>query len=1357
MQIDTGAQVSCLPLHYITGKDRERIMPSNVGLESFNGGMIRTFGCILGNLQIGEITLNNCLFYIVEDNCSAILGTPELEENNICIDIGRKKITKDQITESIFTDGYAPSSSIKVIKKSAFYTTSAKTTQFTTIPPKSCVNVNLALEDQPSSIIFAIPEIILKNKNIEIYPQCVKINRFQQTITIKIGNNSVFPVSIPRNTCFCRFVEVDICVPETGKFEQIMSELQIGDAPEKIKAELKNIVMRNIDVFAVENEKLGTTDAMAYSIDTGTAAPVASQRYKTPYYLRQEMKKIIDDNLKSGLLEPISSPWAAPVLLVRKPSGKWRLVCDYRKLNAVTISNQYPLPDIDGLIDTMADSKIFSTADLFTGFHQIPCDEATKQKVAITTEFGQYTWTAMPMGGKNAPAVFQQMMDKIFCEIPKSTLAIYLDDICMHSKNYEDNLRAIEKVLKILKINNLKIRAAKTEFLMKKVKFCGALIENGKRSPNPSKTQAVRVLPEPTSKKEAASIFGLFNYFRNFIPQFASKAAPIAEAMGKTFKWDIKAKTAFENLKREIADYVDSLRIPNPNEGKFAIETDASENGLGAALLYKKFKGDNFEPVAFYSMRFDSAQKNYNISEKELLAGRKAMTKWAHYLLGRSFTWFTDNSCVKWAHRIKSQKAKIAKWLAEIGDFDFETILKPSKNMVISDCLSRNMEAITIKMIKKAEMSHLQQLDPTLCKIANFTKINRWPHFPDPEIAEFLKWREKISIGKNDEIGVNLPHFRIIPPKVMINDILTEYHDKSGHPGITQTLQEIEKKYFHPEMRKLVKEHIKTCFSCQIKKPNNNPIKVPLGKVEPPVQPYERFAVDLVGPLPMTDDCNRYICVSTDLFSKRVYAQPLNEKTAGHVLHAVKIDWYRNPHLPKSVLMDNGTEFSGLKRFCEDHGVNVKLSPAYHPQTNGEVENRNRTIKSRLRLLCDMENWDDHLPRIIHQINSAQHSVTKFSPFQIETGFSGENIADPYKTEQIKQECDFELIRSRILDNHKSRQKDEEIQHDFKEGDLVLAKSTYLFKKGDKYNGPFKIIKIKDQGLSFVLINLETGNQTTRHLSQIKRFFKRDNLPEDQKMPKSIQIQSHHRKKRRRRFKVGSPPLIPATPQIVEPNHPPSISGSEEPTSNSDVQSEISETTTSAAEENSTTSEETEIPPARSGTYKTCFSSSSEEEEMESIASSSTSHMTRREPPRKAISPVMHRICDLTDKALNEIIDKCKIQIKIPILKTQSNKKYKIEQITQWIRKNKPNWDKDEDGHFLAKFESLPLEKKRYINELSLAELSVLIKHLGIDLELHGRSRADIISAITTVVKKDFPEFKFTQGGMLIIDPKHFK
>jgi hypothetical protein len=233
----------------------------------------------------------------------------------------------------------------------------------------------------------------------------------------------------------------------------------------------------------------------------------------------------------------------------------------------------------------------------------------------------------MPMGGKNAPAVFQMMMDKIFNTIPKTHLAIYLDDLCLHSKTYEENLQTIQQMLQILRRNNLKIRAAKTEFLKSRIKFCGAILENGFRFLNPDKTRAVRDLCRPQSKKEASSVFGLLNYHRTFIPHFASKAAPINKAMSKGFKWTKAADDAFEQLKTEIGNFVDALKIPNPNAGEFAIETDASEKGIGAVLLYRKCKNSDFQPAAFLSQKFDEAQKNYNISEKELLAGKKAMEK----------------------------------------------------------------------------------------------------------------------------------------------------------------------------------------------------------------------------------------------------------------------------------------------------------------------------------------------------------------------------------------------------------------------------------------------------------------------------------------------------------------------------------------------------------------------------------------------------------------------------------------------------------------------------------------------------------------------------------------------------------
>ena len=246
-------------------------------------------------------------------------------------------------------------------------------------------------------------------------------------------------------------------------------------------------------------------------------------------------------------------------------------------------------------------------------------------------------------------------------------------------------------------------------------------------------------------------------------------------------------------------------------------------------------------------------------------------------------------------------------------------------------------------------------------------------------------------------LGIIDGDFKAFPPEYLIEDILKEYHDKCGHPGVSQTLEKISRKYFIPNLRSLVIDYIKSCDRCQRIKPCTNPLNAPLGHVQPPSQPFERFAIDLVGPLPITNRHNTYICVSTDLFSKKTYAQPIKNKRPDEILAAAMSDWLRNPTLPHSVLMDNGCEFSVLRNFCEEKGIRVYRSPAYHPQTNGECENRNRTIKSRLKLLSGFVNWDKHLPYVIHQMNSAKHSVTKLTPFEVEFGFEGESPTDSYR------------------------------------------------------------------------------------------------------------------------------------------------------------------------------------------------------------------------------------------------------------------------------------------------------------------------------------------------------------------------
>jgi len=294
-------------------------------------------------------------------------------------------------------------------------------------------------------------------------------------------------------------------------------------------------------------------------------------------------------------------------------------------------------------------------------------------------------------------------------------------------------------------------------------------------------------------------------------------------------------------------------------------------------------------------------------------------------------------------------------------------------------------------MISGKEMADIQKSEQKIQDVERFCAIDRWPNERSKTIQAYYKIRNNITKGPNGEIGVQLETFKPFPPEFLTDEILKEYHDKSGHPGISQTLDGISRKYFIPNLREVVTEYIRSCDRCQRVKPMTNPLNAPLGHVLPPAKPFDRFAIDLIGPLPITNRHYKYICVSTDLFSKKTYAQPLRSKNPGEILRATMSEWLGNPHMPTSLLMDNGKEFTALKEACEAKGIRVFCSPAYHPQTNGECENRNRTIKSRLRLMSNFINWDEHLPYVIHQMNSAKHSVTKLTPFEIETGFEGEN------------------------------------------------------------------------------------------------------------------------------------------------------------------------------------------------------------------------------------------------------------------------------------------------------------------------------------------------------------------------------
>jgi len=1063
------------------------------------------------------------------DNRKTIIGTPALKSNTIIIDIAGNNIKQGDLVQSLeaqnrtqisiseinlkisptrpppplqmhsTTEIIVPKRSTKFIKISSRHPVE-KPAYFSTLDAFDHNMESGILVGKSLSILTPDkPNCILRLCNVNDHDVTIKpLRRIINLYAVETKEDGEIPTSIN---------QLETAGHKT-KFDQVIMDVKIGTKNKDSISAVHKLIAENLDAFAIDNEPLGQTDKAVYDINTGNSPPVAQARYRTPYYLRDEMKKIIDKNVASGLMEPCSSPYAAPVLLVKKQNGSWRLVCDYRKLNNVTVSDCYPLPAIDDLVTHLSSSKVFSGADLWTGFHQIPCSLDAKQKLAITTDFGQFTWLSMPMGGKNAPSVFQRLMDNVFQSIPQDELVIYLDDLLVHSITEEQNIIQLRRVLQILIANNLKIRATKTEFLMSEINFCGYILSNGSRKPNPKKVEAVQNLNPPRSRTEAQSVFGLLNYHRYFIPNFAQKAAPITSTYKGHFNWTPEAQKALDILKIEISNTALALKIPDVNKAAFVLETDASKDGYGACLFICATKGSHthgskcLRPVEYASRQFDQAQRNYSTLEKELLAGREALRKWSHFLLGRKFVWRTDNTCLQWAHKVRSRILKVSQWLAEISEYDMIIERRPSSTMKISDCLSRNFAELNSLHVTKTDMRDLQSNDEVLERVRHYNSIGRWPHNQSPEIQPYFNRRSDLIFGTSGELLLqSTTGLRTLPTKALTEDIIKAYHDKNGHPGAKQTIDQLERNYFWPTLASDVKQYIQTCHKCQVTKPNLHPKQPPQGLSETPTGPWQMISWDLIGPLPITDLNYKHILTGFDLFSKRVYAVSLKSKNSDIIANSIRRILLQNPQLPMSILTDNGAEFdnTNLSRVCRDFKITHKMGPAYHPETNGGCERANQTLKNRL--FCDdMETWDERLDQTVHTINCSKHAVTGLSPFAIETGNPGRNIQDFVIHSHNPQQNNTQHIqqtRRKIIEEKQVRfnKFDNERFEPFNMGDIVLAKN--MVSKFPRFLGPLKIIEIRGRGLSYLVKDLQTGRQYSRAVRQLKLYHGRPNQPEN--------------------------------------------------------------------------------------------------------------------------------------------------------------------------------------------------------------------------------------------------------------------
>ncbi|KAJ9528788.1 hypothetical protein QJQ45_000017 [Haematococcus lacustris] len=364
--------------------------------------------------------------------------------------------------------------------------------------------------------------------------------------------------------------------------------------------------------------------------------PPARPSYRMSKPEQDELRKQITDLLAKGLIEPSSSPYAAPVLFVQKKSGELRMCIDYRQLNKITIRDQYPLPRIDDLFDQLAGKTVFSSLDLQAGYHQIRIPAEDVPKTAFRTPMGHYQFKVLCFGLTNAPATFQRVMNEAFAEVINDCALVYLDDILVMSKDSEEHLVHLRRVFDLLRKYKFYAKLSKCEFMQRTLKFLGHIISAHGISVDPCKVTAISEWPVPTSLKTLQSFLGAANYVRKFVHNFSTIAAPLTNLTGpkkESFPWKAWPQAeldAFNALKQAISN-VPMLKLPDHSK-PFQVHCDASLEGIGAVLMQDGY------PLAYYSRKLIPAEINYTTGEQELLALVSACQQWRCYLEGVPFT-----------------------------------------------------------------------------------------------------------------------------------------------------------------------------------------------------------------------------------------------------------------------------------------------------------------------------------------------------------------------------------------------------------------------------------------------------------------------------------------------------------------------------------------------------------------------------------------------------------------------------------------------------------------------------------------------------------------------------------------------
>lgn len=541
-----------------------------------------------------------------------------------------------------------------------------------------------------------------------------------------------------------------------------------------------------------------TTNLMEHKIKT-TGPPIHQHPYRRSPIETQNIEEHVQEYLENGLIEPApTSPWSSPVLLVSKKSDsnnekkKQRFCNDYRKINAVTERDVYPMHRVQETLDSLSEAMYFTSFDLAAGFWQIPVAEEDRDKTTFAVRSGLYRWLVMPFGLINAPATFQRLMNAVLAGLSWECALAYIDDIIIYSKTFDQHLVDLEKVLERLEKANLKIRTEKCSFVKQEIKYLSHIVGNGEIKPDSKNTVAVDSF-QVTDIDSVRSFLGLAGFFRQFVKNFAMIAQPLYKLLKKdaVYVWTDDCEKAVKAIKFALT-HEPVLKGPQMKK-PFILHTDASAGGIGATLVQADEKGVE-HPVAYVSRTLNKAERNYSTTEREALAIIYALKQFRCYVHGSLNTVvLTDHHSLRFLQTSNNLAGRLARWATQLQEYDLKIEYKPGSMNGDADALSRsNTNSVTLAVLTRnqrntekekeskneTKIKRNTKIDKTSMKKSVLKKIEENKDEKEDE-KEVVSNVEKILVDENDknEKIVNINKTIVIVEKEKQSSIDTQQEE----------------------------------------------------------------------------------------------------------------------------------------------------------------------------------------------------------------------------------------------------------------------------------------------------------------------------------------------------------------------------------------------------------------------------------------------------------------------------------------------------------------------------------------------------------------------------------------------------